>query len=130
MLCGPAGQLVPAGAFAQQPGQLGHVRFFDPAPRVRAATVRAGVIGAAFPDLAVVADGDLPGVRGHGGDGGALALVQFPADGAGQLVTGPGGELVQAGDQPVTGPAPSAVTISRRRYFSGSAAIPSSSTRR
>ncbi|HEX2742864.1 MAG TPA: hypothetical protein VHN16_00480 [Streptosporangiaceae bacterium] len=36
----------------QQPGQLGDVRFFDPAGPVRAARIGAGVIGAALADLA------------------------------------------------------------------------------
>jgi len=56
----PGGQLVPARTFAQQPGQLGNVRFLDQAPRMAAAAVRAGLIGAALPDLTAVIDRDLP----------------------------------------------------------------------
>ena len=61
----PGLQLVPARALAQQPGQLGDVRFFDPARPVRAACiVPAGVIGAAFADLAAAIDRGLPRVSG------------------------------------------------------------------
>jgi hypothetical protein len=42
---GPGPQLVPASAVAEQPGQLGDVRFFDPARPVRAARIGAGLIG-------------------------------------------------------------------------------------
>jgi len=48
----PVVKLVPGGAFAQQPGQLGDMGFLDPAAAVGAATVRAGVLGAALADLA------------------------------------------------------------------------------
>jgi hypothetical protein len=44
-------------AFAQQAGQFGDVRFFDPAGPVRAAGVRAGAAGAALADLAMGVDG-------------------------------------------------------------------------
>jgi hypothetical protein len=57
-------RLVPARAFAQQPGQLGDVRFLDPAGAVPAFQVAAGIIGAALTDLAAVIDGDLPRVLG------------------------------------------------------------------
>jgi hypothetical protein len=53
---GPALELVAAGSFAQQPGQLGDVRFLDPACAVRAAAVRAGAVGAALADLAPAVD--------------------------------------------------------------------------
>ena len=49
---GPGTQLVPARAAAQQPGQLGGVRFLDPARPVRAGRVCAGVISAALADRA------------------------------------------------------------------------------
>ena len=58
----PAGELVCARAFAQQPGQLGDVRLFAPAPRMRTAPVLAGIIGTALPHLPAVIDRDLPGV--------------------------------------------------------------------
>jgi hypothetical protein len=45
---------------AQQPGQLGDVRFFDPARPVRAARIGAGLIGAALADLAAAIDRGLP----------------------------------------------------------------------
>ena len=64
---GPAIQLVPVRAFAPQPGQLGDVGFLDPAGAVPALQVRAGVVGAAFADLAAVVDGDLPPRRGPAG---------------------------------------------------------------
>src|ERR1019366_7087523 len=57
---GPGPQLVPASAVAQQPGQLGDVRFFDPARPVRAARIGAGLIGAALADLAAAIDRGLP----------------------------------------------------------------------
>jgi hypothetical protein len=103
---GPAGEPVPARAAAQQPGELGHVCFVALAPRMRAAPVRAGVISAAFPDLAAVIDGDLPGVLRGQPDRVPLAPAQIPADRVDQLVPGPGGGLVQAGDQPVACPGP------------------------
>ena len=61
---GPALRLVPARAFAQQPGQLGDVRFFDPAPVVPAVPVSAGALGAALADLPALIDRDLPGLLG------------------------------------------------------------------
>ena len=57
----PALELVPGGSFAQQPGELGDVGFFDLAGPVRAAGVRVRVIGAALADLAAAVNGDLPG---------------------------------------------------------------------
>jgi len=114
--------------FAQQPGQLGDVRFFDPAPRMPAGPVRAGVTGPALAHLAALIDGDLPGLRRDQPDRGALAGAQLPADGVGQLVPGPGGQLIQRVISPRLVPAPSAVTISRRRNCGGSAAIASPST--
>jgi len=59
---GPAVQLVPARTLPQQPGQLGDVRFLDPAGPVPASGVAAGIIGAALADLAAMIDGDLPRV--------------------------------------------------------------------
>ena len=94
---GPAGQLVPSGALAQQAGQLGDVRFFDPAPAVGAFHVAARAIGAALADFTVGIDCDLPAPRRDGGDRGPLACAEFPADGVDDLVAGPGGEGVQAG---------------------------------
>ena len=77
---GPAFQLVAARALAQQPGQLGDVRFFDPAGRGARSRVRAGVIGAALADLAAVIDRDLPRLLGDRPDRGLLPGVQFPPD--------------------------------------------------
>ena len=93
-----------------------------------AGPVRAGVTGPALAHLAALIDGDLPGLLRDQPDRGALAGAEFPADGVGQLIAAAGGQLIQAGDQPVAGPAPSAVTISRRRNFGGSAAIASPGT--
>jgi hypothetical protein len=76
----PAGQLVAVWSFAQQPGQPGHVRFGDLAPRMCAAGVGAGLIRAAFP------------------------VAQFPADGVDQLMPGPPRQLIEPPDEPVAGP--------------------------
>jgi hypothetical protein len=54
----------------------------------------------------VGADGDQPGVWRNLADRGALAFARRPAHRVGQLVTGPGGQRVQAGDQPVAGTGP------------------------
>ena len=125
---GPAVQLVAVRAFAQQPGQLGDVCFFDPAPPMPAGPVRAGGSGPALAHLAALIDGDLPGLLRDQPDRGPLAGAQLPADGVGQLVPGPGGQLIKRVISPWLAPAPSAVTISRRRNFGGSAAIASPST--
>jgi hypothetical protein len=101
---GPAVQVVPGGAVAQQPGQLGDMGFLDPAAAVRAAAISAGVIGAALAHLAMVIDGDLPGLPGNLSDRGALAFTQFPPDRVDELVARPGCQLIQALDQPVAGP--------------------------
>jgi hypothetical protein len=69
------------------------VRFLRPAAGVRAAAARAGIIGAALPGLAAAIHRDLPGFAGHAVQGAAFPFAQFPADGADQLVAGPGGEL-------------------------------------
>ena len=103
---GPALELVAAGSLAQQPGQLGDVRFLDPAGPVGAALVRAGPVSAALADLALAVDGDLPGGLGDRADRGLLPRAQFPADGVGDLVAVPGGEPVQLLDQGVAGAGP------------------------
>jgi hypothetical protein len=54
----PRAELVPGGPFAQQAGQLGDVRCFDPAPAVGAAPVAARLVGAALAGLAALVDGD------------------------------------------------------------------------
>jgi len=102
----PAVQLVCVRAPAQQPGQLGDVRFFDPAPRMPAGPVRAGGSGPAFAHLPALIDRDLPAFLRDEPDRGALAGAERSADGVGQLVAGPGGQLIKAGDQPVAGPGP------------------------
>jgi hypothetical protein len=71
-----------------------------------AAPVRAGTLGAALAHLATLADRDLPGLPRDQHDRGGFVCAQVPADGVGQLVPGPGGQLIQAGDQPVAGPGP------------------------
>src|SRR5260370_28846027 len=102
LLPGPPVELVSRGAFAQQAGQLGDVRFFDPAPpAVPAVQVAAGALGAPLADLAALIDGDLPGLGRDSGDRGALPLAQFPANRVDHLVARPGGEGVQPGDQVV-----------------------------
>lgn len=101
----PAGQLVPARAFAQQPGQLVDVRLVLSAPLLPAPGVRAGVLGAAFPQRPVVIDRVLPGALGHPGDRLALTSPQIPTHRVGQLMPGPPAEVSQAGDQPVAGTA-------------------------
>jgi hypothetical protein len=101
---GPGLQLVPARAGAQQPGQLGDVRFLDPARPVHAAVPRAGVIGAALADLAASVDRELPRLGRDQPQRCFLPLAQHPADGVGQLIAAAGGELVQVPDQVVAGP--------------------------
>jgi len=71
-----------------------------------AGPVRAGGSGPPLAHLAALIDRDLPGLRRGQPDRGALAGAQVPADGVGQLVPGPGGQLIEAGDQPVAGPGP------------------------
>lgn len=111
----PAGELVCARTLAQQPGELGDVRLFPPAPLMSAPGVVAGVLGAALPQLTAVIDRDPPGTLGHPGDRRAFPGPQIPAHRVDQLIPGPGRELLQPGDQPWLAPAPSQVTISRRR---------------
>src|SRR5271165_3640648 len=101
---GPGPQLVPASAVPQQPGQLGDVRFFDPARPVRAGQVRAGVIGAALADLPAAVDRGLPGLLRDQPQRRLLPLAQRPPDRVRQLVPAAGGQRVQALDQGVTGP--------------------------
>ena len=101
----PALELVPAGTFAQQPGQLGDVRFLDPAAAVRAAGVRAGIIGA-LADLAAAVDGDLPGFLRDQAQRRLLPLGQHPPGRVDHLIAGAGGELVQVRDQVVAGAGP------------------------
>jgi hypothetical protein len=125
---GPGGQMVPGWPFAQQAGQLGDVRLFDPAPEVPAVQVPAGALGAPLAGLAALIDRDLPGAGRDGADRGLLPLAQLPADRVDDLVAAPGGEGIQPGDQAVAGPAPSQVTISRRLNAGGSAVIAASST--
>jgi hypothetical protein len=124
----PAVQLVTARALAQQPGQLSDVRFFHPAPRMPAGPVRAGAIRAALTHLPALIDRDLPAILRDQPDRGALTSAELPADGVGQLVPGSGGQLIKAMISPWLAPAPSAVTISRRRNLGGSASIASPST--
>jgi len=106
------------------------VRLLDPAPAVPAAQVAARLAGTPLADLAAGIDGDLPGAGRDGADRGPLPAAEFPADGVGELVAGPGSQLVQPGDQVVAGPGPSQVTISCRRNPGGSAVIAASSTAR
>ena len=77
------------------------MRFFDPAPAVAAVQVAAGLAGAALTDLAAGIDRDLPGLGGDGADRGPLPCAELPADGVDDLVAGPGGQLIQPGDQGV-----------------------------
>jgi MFS family permease len=90
----------------QQPGQLGDVRFLDPARPVRAARIGAGVVGAALADLAAAIDRGLPGPLRDQPQRRLLPLGQRPADRVGQLVAAAGSQLIQAGDQGVAGPGP------------------------
>ncbi len=73
---------------------------------MNAAELGAAVPGPALPRPPGRVDRDLPGVAGHLGDRNALPLAQLPAHRVGQLPAGPGRQLVQAGDQAVTGPGP------------------------
>ena len=109
----PAGELVCARALAQQPGQLGDVRLLTPAPLMPTPAVLAGVLGATLPHRPAVIDRDLPGALGHPTDRRAVTSPQIPTHRAGQLTPGPGGELIQAGDQPMTAPS----TIARHHQL-------------
>ena len=90
-------------SLAEQPGQLGDVRFLDPAGPVRAALIGAGVIGAALPDLAAAVDRGLPGLLRDQPQRRLLPLAQRPPDRVGQLIAAAGRQGVQAGDQAVAG---------------------------
>ena len=94
----------PGPAAAQQGGELGHVGFFHPARAVGAAGIGAGVIGTALADLAAVTGRGLPGLARDQPDRGALPFAQVPAHRVDELVPSPGGQRIQAGDQPVAGP--------------------------
>ena len=96
-------QLVGARPFAQQPGQLGDVRFFHPAPRMPAGPVGAGGSGPALAHLSALIDRDLPGLLRDQPDRGALTAAEFPADGVGQLVPGPGLQLMPRRIIPASG---------------------------
>jgi len=69
------------------------VRFLPPAAGGRAAAAQAGIIGAALPGLAAAIYRDLPSFAWHAVQGAAFPFAQLVADGADQLVPGPGGEL-------------------------------------
>ena len=78
---GPAAQLVPGGAVAQQRRQLGDVRIFDPAPAPGALQVAARLVSAPLTDLAAGIDRDLPGAGRDGADRSALPAAQsHPAE--------------------------------------------------
>jgi hypothetical protein len=94
----------PAGFLAQQRCRPGDLRCFDPAPAVPAAQVTAGLIGAPLADLSASVDRDLPGASRDGADCGAFPAAKFPADGVDDLAAGPGGQLIQPGDQGVGWP--------------------------
>jgi hypothetical protein len=75
-LLGPAVQLVPGRAAARQAGQLGDVRFFDPAPAVPAAQVSAAALGAALADLAALID---PVCQAWAGTAAIAAFSRLPS---------------------------------------------------
>ncbi len=76
---GPGFELAAGRALAQQPGQLGDVRFLDPALAAGAARVPAGAAGAALADLAPAVDRGLPGGLGDLPDRGPLPRAELPA---------------------------------------------------
>ena len=80
MAVGQAACWSPPGALRSSPVSSLEVRFFDPARPVAAGVIIAAVVGAAFADLAVGIDRDLPGLPGHLRDRGALLPGQLPAD--------------------------------------------------
>ena len=123
---GPVLQLVPVRAFAQQPGELGDVRFPYPAAAVPAAGVRAGAVGAALADLAAVVNRDLPRLPGDQPDGGLLSGIQFPPARIHQRVSPAAGEGIQMLHQLVAETGTVHVTIRFRRHAGGSAAIDAS----
>jgi hypothetical protein len=63
--------LVPGGPFAEA-GQLGDVRFFDPAPPVPVVQVAAGLIGVPLADFTLLIHRDLPDLDRDGRDRGLL----------------------------------------------------------
>jgi len=77
------------------------VRLLDPAGPVRAADVRAGVIGTTFADLAAAIDRGLPCLLRHQPQRRLFPLAQRPPDRVGQRIAAAGGQGVQAGDQAV-----------------------------
>ena len=101
---GPAVELVAAGSLAQQPGQLGDVRFFYPAGGVGASRVLAGAVGPALADPAFPVDRGLPGGLRDLADRVPLTGAERPADRVCDLVTVPGGQPVKLFDQLVAGP--------------------------
>jgi hypothetical protein len=78
-LAGPPVELVPGWVFAQQAGQLGDVRFFDPAAAVSAAQVTARLIGAPLAGLAALINRDLPGLGRDGRDRGPSPARPVPS---------------------------------------------------
>ena len=109
-----AGELVSVRAFAQQPGQLGDVRFLDPAPRMPAGAGprrrhRSGVRAPPRADR-------WRSARPAAGRAGSRRARGRPAPSrpSQAFIAAAGGQLIQAGDQSaVVAPAPSAVTISQ-----------------
>jgi hypothetical protein len=77
----PGLQPVAARAVAEQPGQLGDVRFLDPAGPVPALLVRAGLLRTALPDLAVRVDRGFPrGFRDQGQRGSFRSPSAHPTE--------------------------------------------------
>jgi hypothetical protein len=89
-----------------------------------AATFSAGLVGAALSDLAIEADGDLPGLLADG-DRRALAFTQLPAYRIDALWPGRTASLSKRSISPWLA-APSQVTISRLRKAGDSTAIAAS----
>jgi hypothetical protein len=102
------------------------VGFLDPAGAVPALQVRAGLIGAAFADLAAVIDGDLPCVLGNQPDRGFLTRIEFPPARVDEREPRRRASLSRCSSSLCEKPAPSTVIIRFRRSPGGSAAIASS----
>ena len=99
----PGLEPVAARARSQQPGQLGDVRFLDPAGPVAAPVVPAGRLGAALADLPPRVDRGFPRGARDQRQRDLLPFGQRPADRVGELAPAATRELVQAFDQVMAG---------------------------
>jgi hypothetical protein len=84
----------PADQLAPRPVRRAAALTCAPCSEQRAcAQMRPGQASSELPGWPRAIYRDLPGFAGHAVQGAAFPFAQFPADGADQLVAGPGGEL-------------------------------------